>query len=360
MSLEDFLDRSDAKTVADEFLWKELQDLAVHEQPWLERAHVTAKERKQANTRAQSKLRERRTEYIGQLEKAVKDRNETLQNEQQNYRSTTNDLLMLRYSQSFLERVLFEKGVNVKAELEAMAHLTPTAAQDDSKQESPQEQQQSQEQRQWELHYQQLEKEYAEDAVMSDNEEDSLIGSVVYSCPRPHHNPSQSEGQLCQTGSQSPQEQQQSQEQRQWELHYQQLEKEYAEDAVISDDEEDSSIGSVVYSCPRPHHNQSQSEGQLCQAGSQIPIQPSVIKQPGGLEKNMFTTGSKVPYADQFGVSTNLTTQPHDLGTHMFARDPQVLDIDMRSSNALCDSEGHSKRIASYVEAGRAAGVLKF
>lgn len=37
MSLKDFLDRSDAKTVADELLWKELQDLAVHKQPWLER-----------------------------------------------------------------------------------------------------------------------------------------------------------------------------------------------------------------------------------------------------------------------------------------------------------------------------------
>lgn len=37
MSLQDFLDRPDAKTVAGEPLWEELQDLAVHEQPWLER-----------------------------------------------------------------------------------------------------------------------------------------------------------------------------------------------------------------------------------------------------------------------------------------------------------------------------------
>jgi hypothetical protein len=72
--------------------------------------YATSEERKQRNRQAQAAFRERRTEYIKQLESTIKHHEETLQNLQNSHRSAADECLMLRYKNSLLERVLLEKG----------------------------------------------------------------------------------------------------------------------------------------------------------------------------------------------------------------------------------------------------------
>ena len=72
--------------------------------------YATSEERKQRNRQAQAAFRERRTEYIKQLEQTIKHHEETLQNLQQSHRSAADECLMLRYKNSLLERILLEKG----------------------------------------------------------------------------------------------------------------------------------------------------------------------------------------------------------------------------------------------------------
>lgn len=72
--------------------------------------YATSEERKQRNRQAQAAFRERRTEYIKQLESTIKHHEETLQNLQQSHRSAADECLMLRYKNSLLERILLEKG----------------------------------------------------------------------------------------------------------------------------------------------------------------------------------------------------------------------------------------------------------
>lgn len=74
--------------------------------------YATSEERKQRNRQAQAAFRERRTEYIKQLETTIKHHEETLQNLQQSHRSAADECLMLRYKNSLLERILLEKGNN--------------------------------------------------------------------------------------------------------------------------------------------------------------------------------------------------------------------------------------------------------
>ncbi|KAL1620652.1 hypothetical protein SLS54_006008 [Diplodia seriata] len=91
--------------------------------------YATSEERKQRNRQAQAAFRERRTEYIKQLESTIKHHEETLQTLQQNHRSAADECLMLRYKNSLLERILLEKGIDVQAELRAKTgspHLGPT------------------------------------------------------------------------------------------------------------------------------------------------------------------------------------------------------------------------------------------
>ena len=76
--------------------------------------YATSEERKQRNRQAQAAFRERRTEYIKQLETTIKHQEDTLQNLQQNHRSAADECLMLRYKNSLLERILLEKGTNLK------------------------------------------------------------------------------------------------------------------------------------------------------------------------------------------------------------------------------------------------------
>ena len=76
----------------------------------LHQIYATSEERKQRNRQAQAAFRERRTEYIKQLEATIKHQEETLQNLQQSHRSAADECLMLRYKNSLLERILLEKG----------------------------------------------------------------------------------------------------------------------------------------------------------------------------------------------------------------------------------------------------------
>lgn len=72
--------------------------------------YATSEERKQRNRQAQAAFRERRTEYIKQLEANIKQNEELLTSLQENHRRINNDCLMLRYKNSLLERILLEKG----------------------------------------------------------------------------------------------------------------------------------------------------------------------------------------------------------------------------------------------------------
>jgi hypothetical protein len=72
--------------------------------------YATSEERKQRNRQAQAAFRERRTEYIKQLETTIQHHEETLKNLQQSHRAAADECLMLRYKNSLLERILLEKG----------------------------------------------------------------------------------------------------------------------------------------------------------------------------------------------------------------------------------------------------------
>lgn len=73
--------------------------------------YATSEERKQRNRQAQAAFRERRTEYIKQLEATIKQNEETLASLQQSHRTAADECLMLRYKNSLLERILLEKGL---------------------------------------------------------------------------------------------------------------------------------------------------------------------------------------------------------------------------------------------------------
>ncbi|KAL4918535.1 hypothetical protein BDW62DRAFT_200663 [Aspergillus aurantiobrunneus] len=79
--------------------------------------YATSEERKQRNRQAQAAFRERRTEYIRQLESTIKRNEDSLQTLQQQHRTAADECLMLRYKNSLLERILLEKGIDVQAEL---------------------------------------------------------------------------------------------------------------------------------------------------------------------------------------------------------------------------------------------------
>lgn len=91
--------------------------------------YATSEERKQRNRQAQAAFRERRTEYIKQLEETIRVHEANLHNLQTAHRSAADECLMLRYKNSLLERILLEKGIDVQAELRAKTgspHLGPT------------------------------------------------------------------------------------------------------------------------------------------------------------------------------------------------------------------------------------------
>ncbi|RPB15441.1 hypothetical protein P167DRAFT_431125 [Morchella conica CCBAS932] len=88
--------------------------------------YATQEERKMRNRAAQAAFRERRTEYIKHLEATIKHHEETLSSLQQSSRNAADEVLMLRYKNSLLERILLEKGIDVTAELRAFAQYDDT------------------------------------------------------------------------------------------------------------------------------------------------------------------------------------------------------------------------------------------
>ncbi|KAL9008593.1 MAG: hypothetical protein Q9173_006299 [Seirophora scorigena] len=91
--------------------------------------YATSEERKQRNRQAQAAFRERRTEYIKQLETTIKQHEDSLQSLQHSHRHAADECLMLRYKNSLLERILLEKGIDVQAELRSKTdpqHVTPS------------------------------------------------------------------------------------------------------------------------------------------------------------------------------------------------------------------------------------------
>lgn len=91
--------------------------------------YATSEERKQRNRQAQAAFRERRTEYIKQLEETIRVHEQNLHNLQAAHRHAADECLMLRYKNSLLERILLEKGIDVQAELQAKTgspNLGPT------------------------------------------------------------------------------------------------------------------------------------------------------------------------------------------------------------------------------------------
>jgi hypothetical protein len=91
--------------------------------------YATSEERKQRNRQAQAAFRERRTEYIKQLEETIRVHESNLHSLQAAHRNAADECLMLRYKNSLLERILLEKGIDVQAELRAKTgspNLGPT------------------------------------------------------------------------------------------------------------------------------------------------------------------------------------------------------------------------------------------
>jgi len=90
--------------------------------------YATQEERKMRNRAAQAAFRERRTEYIKHLEATIKHHEEQLSSLQQSSRTAAEEVLMLRYKTSLLERILLEKGIDVQSELRAFSQgeTTPT------------------------------------------------------------------------------------------------------------------------------------------------------------------------------------------------------------------------------------------
>ncbi|CAI6091998.1 hypothetical protein V2G26_013532 [Clonostachys chloroleuca] len=91
--------------------------------------YATSEERKQRNRQAQAAFRERRTEYIKQLEETIRVHETNLHSLQTAHRTAADECLMLRYKNSLLERILLEKGIDVQAELRAKTgspNLGPT------------------------------------------------------------------------------------------------------------------------------------------------------------------------------------------------------------------------------------------
>jgi hypothetical protein len=75
--------------------------------------YATSQERKQRNRQAQAAFRERRTEYIKQLEETIRIHEVNLHNVHTARQSAAEECIMLRYKNSFLERILLEKGVQI-------------------------------------------------------------------------------------------------------------------------------------------------------------------------------------------------------------------------------------------------------
>ncbi|KIW21135.1 hypothetical protein PV08_01715 [Exophiala spinifera] len=88
-------------------------------------ASAVLEDRRQRNRQAQATFRLRRNEHLKQLEATIQQHQQTIRDLQESVRVASDDCLMLRYKNSILERVLLEKGIDVREEVYAKP-LLPT------------------------------------------------------------------------------------------------------------------------------------------------------------------------------------------------------------------------------------------
>jgi len=72
----------------------------------------STEQRKQRNRQAQAAFRERRTEYIKELEDEAATHKAEIKRLEEARSHAVDECLMLRYKNSLLERILLEKGGN--------------------------------------------------------------------------------------------------------------------------------------------------------------------------------------------------------------------------------------------------------
>ncbi|KAE8444001.1 hypothetical protein EG329_001130 [Mollisiaceae sp. DMI_Dod_QoI] len=87
--------------------------------------YTSLEQKKQRNRDSQAAFRERRREYITELEKIVQEQKEKLQTSEAAQISSKDECLMLKYKNSLLERILLEKGIDVNAELNRTLEFPP-------------------------------------------------------------------------------------------------------------------------------------------------------------------------------------------------------------------------------------------
>ncbi|CAL3971855.1 unnamed protein product [Diplocarpon coronariae] len=85
----------------------------------------SAEEKKQRNRDSQAAFRERRKEHINELEKVVQDQKDKMQELQMAQASAKEEILIWKYKNSLLERILLEQGIDVNAELNNVLAFPP-------------------------------------------------------------------------------------------------------------------------------------------------------------------------------------------------------------------------------------------
>ncbi|PVH88003.1 hypothetical protein DL98DRAFT_224657 [Cadophora sp. DSE1049] len=85
----------------------------------------SAEEKKQRNRDSQAAFRERRKEHISELENIVQEQKEKLQESKNAQASAKEEVLILKYKNSLLERILLEQGIDVNAELNSILVFPP-------------------------------------------------------------------------------------------------------------------------------------------------------------------------------------------------------------------------------------------
>ncbi|EKD15042.1 bZIP transcription factor (MeaB) [Drepanopeziza brunnea f. sp. 'multigermtubi' MB_m1] len=97
----------------------------------------SAEEKKQRNRDSQAAFRERRKEHIAELEQVVQDQKEKLQESQRAQASAKEEVLVLKYKNSLLERILLEQGIDVNAELNNILVFPPRIPEKRARMERP-------------------------------------------------------------------------------------------------------------------------------------------------------------------------------------------------------------------------------
>ncbi|CZT08384.1 uncharacterized protein RCO7_08232 [Rhynchosporium graminicola] len=77
----------------------------------------SAEEKKQRNRDSQAAFRSRRKEHITELENIVQEQKEEIQESKNAHAGAKEEVLILKYKNSLLERILLEQGIDVNAEL---------------------------------------------------------------------------------------------------------------------------------------------------------------------------------------------------------------------------------------------------